>query len=238
MTRTVLITGANKGIGKQIAMDLAKTGQFHVLLTARQEDLGQQATQEINSKYPNTTTFLPLDVTSQASVDNLVQHLEKQQIQLDILINNAGIYIRNIDNEQSAQSTLDVNYFGVARLTEALLPHLSKAKEARIITVSSLMGQLAGKSSLAKELQFLKLVQTNQVLSRQQLDVEANDFITSSKSQETIAAKGWPKSAYRTSKILVNQYNRYLATIVPSNVIVAVTHPGWVQTDVCKNNIY
>lgn len=234
--RTVLVTGGNKGIGKQICIDLAKTGLFHVILTARQQDLGTQATNEINATFPNSTTFLQVDVTNDASVNHLVQELEKQKIQVDILINNAGIAIKvpNLD-EKVARDTLSVNYFGVVRMTEAMLPHLSKSQDARIITVSSVLGQLYGNASLAKEQYFANLVNKNETLSRQQLDAEANNFVTSAKEQ-TLEAQGWPKTAYRVSKMLVNQYNRYLATIVPSNVSVAVTHPGWIKTDCMYKN--
>ena len=128
----ILVTGGNKGIGEAICYGLAKMGSIHVLLAARQENLGLATTNAINGKYPGSTTFYQLDVTSNESVQQLVKKLKQDgHEKIDVLINNAGWASKgsNLD-KQIAETTLSVNYYGLVRVTEALLPFLG----ANVIT--------------------------------------------------------------------------------------------------------
>ena len=136
--QTILITGANKGIGFALAKHLAKQPETRLLLTARNPEAGQAAADELRVE------FYPLDVASPDSVEHLKRDLALDS--LDGLINNAGVYggdrqrFPNLDLNTLRQ-VLETNLYGVINLTQTLLPLLKAAPEARILNISSGMGQ-------------------------------------------------------------------------------------------------
>src|SRR3954470_438947 len=88
--RVVLIAGANRGIGRETARQLARRG-FHVVIAARDEGKGQQATERIRAG-GGKATFLPLDVSRSESIRVAAGRFEATADHLDVLINNAGVY--------------------------------------------------------------------------------------------------------------------------------------------------
>jgi len=145
-SRTIaVVTGANRGIGLEIARQLSAKG-LHVVLTARDKDKADEAAKQLAGPerfvYPHT-----LDVTNQESVDNFARVLESEFGHVEVLINNAGVLL---DKEYQAvnadldlvQSTLASNLYGPWRMAKALIP-LMKKHGGRIINMSSQMGQLA-----------------------------------------------------------------------------------------------
>jgi NAD(P)-dependent dehydrogenase (short-subunit alcohol dehydrogenase family) len=140
-----LVTGANKGIGKEIARQLAGTGAF-ALLGARDRTRGQQAEADLRAQ-GLTVQFLPLDVTDQQSVHQAAAYVESQYGRLDILVNNAGValdWVRPSEAEiEALHKTYDTNVFGVFRVTKAMLPLLRKSKAGRIVNISSALGSVA-----------------------------------------------------------------------------------------------
>jgi NAD(P)-dependent dehydrogenase (short-subunit alcohol dehydrogenase family) len=147
--RFVLITGANRGIGRETARQLARRG-FHVVIAARDEVTGREAAKTINTA-GGKATFLSLDVSSSASVQAAAGGFSKVAGHLDVLINNAAIYP---DRGQTVltlprarlEQTFQTNTFGPLEVTQAFLPFLRKAAAARVINVSSGYGQLDGLS--------------------------------------------------------------------------------------------
>ena len=153
--RIALVTGANQGIGKQIATDLAANG-LTVLLASRNMERGKAAAQDISGNvHP-----IQLDVTDDASIAAAVDHVEQQFGRLDILVNNAAIARANGDESETMQTYIErsrasrisvdevrtiweTNVFGVLALTQAFLPLLRKSDAARIVNVSSGLGSLA-----------------------------------------------------------------------------------------------
>lgn len=146
--KTVLITGANRGIGFETARQLVVRG-FHVVLGVRSEQHGHKALQEL--KELGKISLLPVDVSDSRSVALAASEFAATG-QLDVLINNAGIYpdeglsILTISRGQMA-STFQTNTFGPLEMTQAFLPYLKKAPGARVINVSSGLGQLDGLSA-------------------------------------------------------------------------------------------
>ena len=143
---TALVTGANKGIGLEVARQLGSMG-FHVFLGARNSENGQKATQALR-KTGAMATFVSLDVSDPESIRNAVHLVSAAADHLDVLVNNAGIIlegdssITQLDPE-TVTKTFQTNTLGPLLVTQAFLPLLSKSNTPRVINVSSGGGQLA-----------------------------------------------------------------------------------------------
>lgn len=138
--KKVLVTGATRGMGKEISKVLAEKG-YHVILGARSLQDGQSIVKELKLKGLSVTT-VQLDVTDINSVQNAAREINS----LDVLINNAGIALEASSPSKldvtKVKNEFDVNVFGVMNVTSAILPLLKKVKEAKIINMSSMMGSL------------------------------------------------------------------------------------------------
>ena len=138
--KTALITGANKGIGREVARQLAKKG-FHVFIGARKRAAGEKAANQI-MKHDGKATFLEIDVADEASVTGAACELAKLADHLDVLVNNAGIIVDGDDailkiTDDLLRKTLETNTLGPLRVTRAFAPLLTNSKEPRVINVSS-----------------------------------------------------------------------------------------------------
>jgi NAD(P)-dependent dehydrogenase (short-subunit alcohol dehydrogenase family) len=142
MSKIVLVTGANRGIGFEICKQLAIRNHT-VILTSRDEEKGRKAATELKGK----VVFHKLDVTSQASVDELCHFVKDEFNRLDVLINNAGIVMKNTDlaltDIEDIKINMETNFYGPMRMNKTFLPLLQKGDDPRIINVSSGMGALA-----------------------------------------------------------------------------------------------
>ena len=145
-----LITGANKGIGKEIARQLGKQG-IAVIIGARDERKGEDAASELRTEGTDAMT-LKVDVTQQSTIDGAVLEVEKKFGKLDILVNNAGIAldqaVPSATDFDILYRTYDTNVFGPFRMMKAFLPLLRKSEAGRIVNMSSGLGSLEGNSSL------------------------------------------------------------------------------------------
>jgi NAD(P)-dependent dehydrogenase (short-subunit alcohol dehydrogenase family) len=145
--KTALVTGANKGIGREVARQLAGKG-FHVFIGARNRDAGRKAAEEI-AKRGGKATFLEIDVNDNESVTGAAREVWKITDHLDVLVNNAGIIMDGDDailkiSDDLVRKTLETNTLGALRVTRAFAPSLAKSKTPRVINVSSGGGQLTG----------------------------------------------------------------------------------------------
>ena len=156
-----LVTGANQGIGLQIAKDLVAHG-FIVLVGSRKHERGEAAAREIGSD----ARALQLDVTDQASIAAAAERVRNEFGRLDVLVNNAAISNTGLrpgmSVEEYSKSTrpsvvsldevrtvFETNVFGVLAVTQAMLPLLREAPAARIVNVSSGVGSLTRNSDPA-----------------------------------------------------------------------------------------
>ncbi|MDZ7825556.1 MAG: SDR family NAD(P)-dependent oxidoreductase [Gammaproteobacteria bacterium] len=145
--RIALVTGGNRGIGLEIAMQLAERG-LAVLIGTRQGHPDIETDDAMLERgVGEMIRHVPLDVTDQASIDALPAFFEEEFGQLDVLVNNAGISIDGwtpISEMTDAvlEETLQTNLFGVHRVTRALLPLLRLSPSARIVGVSSTLGSI------------------------------------------------------------------------------------------------
>jgi len=138
--QVALVTGANRGIGRETARQLAEKG-YTVLLSARDEEKAQAAAAEIEGD----VRPLALDVSDPASIDRAVEVAKTDPGRLDVLINNAGIGadwgVSGTEPDfDKIQETLDTNLFGAYRVAVGLLPLLRESEHPRIVNVSSGMG--------------------------------------------------------------------------------------------------
>jgi NAD(P)-dependent dehydrogenase (short-subunit alcohol dehydrogenase family) len=133
--RIALVTGASSGIGQATAERLAKAG-YTVYGTSRRGGVAGGRSFEM----------LPLDVTSDESVAAVVQQVMQREGRIDLLVNNAGFGVAPAGAEESsieqAQSIFDTNFFGIVRMTRAVLPHMRKQGAGRIINIGSVLGLL------------------------------------------------------------------------------------------------
>jgi NAD(P)-dependent dehydrogenase (short-subunit alcohol dehydrogenase family) len=148
-----LVTGANKGIGLQIARDLAAEG-FIVLVGSRNLKNGETAAKSIEGE----TRAIQLDVTDQASIAAAADRIRNEFGRLDVLVNNAGISHAptpdrsledivqagrmSVASLEEIHTVFDTNVFGVIAVTQAMLPLLKEAPTARIVNVASSGGSL------------------------------------------------------------------------------------------------
>ena len=146
---TALVTGANKGIGYEIAAGLGARG-FRVGVGAR--DPRRLETAVATLRADGVDAFaVPLDVTDDASVAAAAELLERQEGRLDVLVNNAGIsgpYAPDWSQDpttldlDAVRAVVDVNAYGTVRVTNALLPLLRRAPSPRVVNVSTSMASL------------------------------------------------------------------------------------------------
>jgi NAD(P)-dependent dehydrogenase (short-subunit alcohol dehydrogenase family) len=143
--RVAVVTGANRGIGFEIARQLSQRG-VHVVMTARSQESGEQAL-EILRRQGLVASFFTLDVTSDESAAALAEHLQKTHGRLDILVNNAGValdkWVPALDVSMDVfKQTYETNVFGVMRVCKTLVPLMKEGGYGRVVNLSSNLGSL------------------------------------------------------------------------------------------------
>src|SRR6478736_4525666 len=145
--KKALITGANKGIGHEVARQLAAKG-FHVFVGARNAKAGRKTAEDIAKKC-GKATFLEIDVADNDSVTTAAREFSNIADHLDVLVNNAGIIVDGDSailkiSDDLFRNTLETNTLGPLRVTRAFAHLLRKSKAPRVINLSSSSGQLTG----------------------------------------------------------------------------------------------
>jgi NAD(P)-dependent dehydrogenase (short-subunit alcohol dehydrogenase family) len=200
-SRIALVTGANRGLGREVARRLAQVG-LEVWVGARTPEHAEAAAADVR-ELGGRARPVAIDVTDVASVERAAALIEETSERLDVLVNNAGVmldgaWVGNTAPEVSDEvlrTTFDVNLFGVVRVTRAMLPLLRKSRDASIVNVSSVMGSLGIHAQPDGPLVYTK------------------------------------PFAYDASKAALNAFTVHLAAAVRDDgILVNSGHPGWVRT--------
>jgi NAD(P)-dependent dehydrogenase (short-subunit alcohol dehydrogenase family) len=134
-SKTAIVTGASSGIGEATAERLAKDGYTVYGTSRRGASVGTRSFH-----------MLPLDVTSEPSVDAAVAEVMRLEGRIDLLVNNAGFGVAPGGAEESsiaqARSIFETNFFGLVRMTRAVVPHMRRQGSGRIINIGSVLGLL------------------------------------------------------------------------------------------------
>ncbi len=137
--KTVIITGANTGIGLATAADFIKDGH-HVILACRNADKALQAKQYLESFGTGKVETLSLDLNSLAQVNQTANHILQHYEKIDVLINNAGMMTPKLESTaEGYEKQFGVNYLAPFLWTIKLLPLIKKAEQGRIIHLASMM---------------------------------------------------------------------------------------------------
>src|SRR3984957_7125735 len=144
--KIALITGANKGIGFEVARQLGAEG-ITVLVGARAPQLGEAAASKLRGGGADAH-FVEPDVTKPDTIAKAAEQIRARYDRLDILVNNAGVVAKgdgppSVADPVAVRQVLDINFFGVLAVTQAMLPLVRNAASGRIVMVSSGLGSLA-----------------------------------------------------------------------------------------------
>ncbi|EFJ04318.1 hypothetical protein SELMODRAFT_138880 [Selaginella moellendorffii] len=223
-----LVTGANKGIGLQLARELARRG-LTTILTSRDESSGRKAIESLLEEGIDRERLVyhQLDITSPDSVDALADWVSRSYGRIEILINNAGVNSIGVPDLEQAKYVVETNYYGTKRVIEAMVPLLKPG--ARIVNVSSKVGDFSVSSSrismrnLGDSYDFSTALEDIATLTPSSIDEMIQEFFRAVEAKE-IKARGWPcmgeeiplappeiLAGYSLSKIALNAYARIIA---------------------------
>ncbi|KRX00634.1 hypothetical protein PPERSA_00861 [Pseudocohnilembus persalinus] len=219
--RTVLITGANKGLGFGMVKELYKNSsqKYKILLSARSEERGNQAVQELKKiDAQNEVQFLQLEIGDFESHKKAIQYLKENNIQIDVLVNNAGIALEDQDSKCNDR-VFQINYRGTIEFTKQIMELLSD--DAKILFISSTLGQLKNFDQNIQE-----------ILSQENItESQINQF-----AQEFIDGK-FESKCYPLSKACLNAWikNQGVKLLKPEQNMFIIC-PGWCRTDLGSQN--
>jgi NAD(P)-dependent dehydrogenase (short-subunit alcohol dehydrogenase family) len=227
--RVALVTGGNKGIGLEVCRALVESGQFTVILTARNERFGSFAAASV------CCDFMELDTTSDKSISQCVEAVRTKHGGLDALVNNAGVAFKHSNRTpfgEQAQPTLAVNFWGTLAVTEAFLPLMRPG--GQVVNMASSAGHL---NSITSEDLRTELGSAGKPggLSLSRLQQLMKDFVSAAE-KGTHAMHGWPNSCYAVSKLGVIALTRILAGEQSKrDVTVSCCCPGYCYTDMTSH---
>lgn len=195
--KVCIITGANAGIGREAADQIASLVGYHVILVCRNAERGAAAKDEILKNHPKCSLDLQIvDMGLRASIQEFAEYVNSNYEKIDVLIHNAAIFnvtqkSRNVTSE-GLETVWATNHLGPVLMTELLIEKLKKSDDARIITISS-------KGLLAKP--FLKVDLRDPEYARKKFNI-VSDYYQSKLAQEIYT--NWLAERFKESSISSN----------------------------------
>ncbi|MEH2466291.1 SDR family oxidoreductase [Nostoc sp.] len=200
--KVALITGANKGLGLEMSRQLGQHG-LTILIAARNLEAAKTAATNLHNEGVSAVA-IALDITDSTQIQSAFQEISDSFSKLDILINNAGVFLDGdwlISNATSVsintiRQTFNTNFFGLVELTQVLLPLILNSPSGRIVNMSSIEGSLT---------------------------------LHATPNSPTYDSKPF---AYNASKAAVNAFTIHLAHELRNTPVkINSAHPGWVKTE-------
>ena len=230
--RVALITGGNKGIGKETARRLGAIPGLVVIVAARDEALGEAAAVDLRS-HGYDASHIRLELNDEESIFDTVEFVRERFGALDLLINNAAVCfndptlygkVPHTPFESQADITIGTNFFGTLSVTQAMLPLLLESASPRIINIASAAGRL----SILRSDTLVEAF-TSETLTIQKLVSLMNSFVSDVEAG-VHSSRGWPNTCYGVSKLGIIALTRILAREYP-NIMINSVDPGYCRTD-------
>ncbi|KAI3839489.1 hypothetical protein MKX03_011801 [Papaver bracteatum] len=234
-----VVTGSNRGIGYEIARQLATHG-LRVIITSRDIDSGKAAANTLRQELEGTNVDVhQLDILDPSSVRGFAEWIYQTYGGIDILVNNAGVnYNLGSDNSvEHAEKVIATNYYGTKRMIEAMIPLMkSSTFGARIVNVSSRLGRLNGRRNRLGDVALRELLTDESTLTEEVIDRTMAKFLEEVRIGSWTSGL-WPQmyTDYSLSKLAVNAYTRLTAKALSNRldgqkIYMNCCCPGWVKT--------
>jgi len=197
--RTIVLTGADKGIGQSIVENLlSEFISYDIIMTTEEPRVGEMILSGLSAKHPNSVSTLKyrqLDVNNKQSVRSFASWIKSTQGKFDILINNNEVFYAN-SNAQQKKQTIQTNFFSVIKLTEKLLPLLRR--DGKILMISNSISQLSFQGAT------LQHILTDPTLDEKRLQRVAENILELTK--DYVPSGAFNEASYPASKALLNSY--------------------------------
>ncbi|GFQ07521.1 carbonyl reductase [NADPH] 1 [Phtheirospermum japonicum] len=215
-----VVTGANRGIGFEIARQLASHG-LTVIVTSRDTSVGEEAVKVLQEGGLKVVVH-QLDIADPSSIEAFAKWTQ------DIYGDNSVEF---------AEKVISTNYFGTKNMIKAMIPLMRPSESgARIVNVSSRLGRLNGRRNRIGNIDLRKKLENDESLSEDLIDQTMNTFLEQVKD-DTWKDGGWPQvyTDYSLSKLAVNAYTRLMTRILSDRpdgqkIYINCCCPGWVKT--------
>ncbi|XP_057767716.1 uncharacterized protein LOC130987997 [Salvia miltiorrhiza] len=232
-----VVTGANRGIGYEIAHQLAMHG-LTVIFTSRDTSVGEVAAKVLQEQ-GLSVVYCQLDILDPSSIEAFSAWIKEVYGGIDILVNNAGVNF-NFGSDNSveyAEKVIATNYYGTKNMIKAMIPLMRRSSSgARIVNVSSRLGRLNGRRNRIGNIDLRRKLEDDELLSEELIDQTMNMFLEQVKDGSWKEG-GWPQvyTDYSLSKLAVNTYTRLMARIYSDQpegekIYINCCCPGWVKT--------
>ena len=164
--QTALVTGGSQGIGKAIAIDLAKNG-YRVIVTARNSNLLSKVCDEILQTGGNAD-YISADIGTEDGIKKINDYIEKLS-NIEVLVNNAAVIHKSTDlidfNMADWERVIEVNLLGSVKVTKAVLPSMIKASYGKIVNISSIGGRKGARGRSAYRVSKASLISFTESLA-------------------------------------------------------------------------